>query len=135
MAVKIQAWFRMKLVKKKLIKQKQIWKDKITNIDPQKDLVNHFYQILVVKRKIKPEEFFRAIDIKGLKKIPVETFIEQLISRSIVLTQTEAIRLAFIIDEDISGDITIEELSKTLLAYGLKSESNNIADESDLSHE
>ena len=57
-----------------------------------------------------PEDFFRAIDKSLSGKITVEVFIEEVLSRSLVANKQHATRLAFIIDEDISGEISITEL-------------------------
>lgn len=39
-------------------------------------------------------------------------------SRSLVANKQQATRLAFVIDEDISGEITLKELQRTLLSFG-----------------
>ena len=80
--IKLQAWFRMKIIGKRL-KQST---GKIQKVDPNKDLIHGFFAELS-KRKITPEEFFRAIDKALSGKIPVESFIEELISRKLVINR------------------------------------------------
>jgi hypothetical protein len=80
--IKLQAWFRMKIIAKRL---KQSTK-KIKKVDPNKDLIHGFFAELS-KRKITPEDLFRIIDKALSGKIPVESFIEELISRKLVINR------------------------------------------------
>lgn len=80
--IKLQAWFRMKIIGKRLKQSTR----KIQKVDPNKDLIHGFFAELS-KRKITPEEFFRAIDKALSGKIPVESFIEELISRKLVINR------------------------------------------------
>lgn len=120
--IKLQAFFRMKLIRNKLMKKRDELRNTLHGkIDANKELINSFINSLKMK-KLSPEEYFRAIDSKRQGKIPLEVFIEDLLKRGLIGTQSLATRLAFLIDEDVSGDITLDEVTKTLTAYRLPTE-------------
>jgi hypothetical protein len=76
--VKIQALFRMFLVKRKLLRNASQTKRAL--VDPNSQLVKEFHKALQTK-KLTPEQFFRAIDTQTQGKIPVETFIESCVEK------------------------------------------------------
>ena len=100
----------MKLTLKKLTRNVK----KIS--DPNKDLFTGFFNELK-KRKICPEEFFRAIDKSSSGKIKIEVFIDEILSRKIIANRLQANRLAFMIDENLSGEITLIELQNLIASY------------------
>ncbi len=87
--------------------------------------------------KITPEEFVRALDKEKVGKVSVEKFIQEVTLRKLVSSKLHATRLAYMIDEDLSGDITIVELQKTLKSFKLTSEASTfpLNDEAKLTFE
>ncbi len=87
--------------------------------------------------KINPEEFVRALDKEKFGKVSVEKFIQEVTLRKLVSSKLYATRLAYMIDEDLSGDITILELQKTLKSFKLTSEAASfpLKDEATLTFE
>lgn len=61
-------------------------KKKAGAIDPNKGIVAEFAQNLK-RRKMKPEEFIRVIDVNQEGKVPVEAFIEELLNRGLMATR------------------------------------------------
>lgn len=115
---KVQAWVRMINVRSKLKQERdRIKSQKGATVEPNMKLMAEFVRILKTRR-MTPEDFFRAIDKSLSGKITVELFIEVVLSRSLVANKQHATRMAFIIDEDISGEITMTELQRTLLSFG-----------------
>ena len=109
-ATKLQAWIRMINVRRKLKQERdRIKSQKDASMEPNMKLMAEFIRILKI-RKMTPEDFFRAIDKSLSGKITVEVFIEEVLSRSLATNKQHATRLAFIVDEDISGEISITEL-------------------------
>ncbi|CDW89712.1 cysteine protease family c02 [Stylonychia lemnae] len=76
------------------------------------------FQMTLKNRNMTPEEFFRSLDTKQNKKIATEDFKSALVDKKIYLNYTHASRFAALVDEDFSGDITLQELQKTMKAFG-----------------
>eukprot|EP00347_Sterkiella_histriomuscorum_P010784 403374933 len=86
-----------------------------------KTIVQEFMQCLT-KRKITPEEFFRGLDKLNRGKISNETFKQALTDKQIFVNKSQTTRLVALIDEDFSGEITLEELKKTIRSYNYEVE-------------
>lgn len=69
------------------------------------------------KKKLTAEGFFRANDKKGNGALSIEEFRQGLIDMAIMINKDHIARLIKLIDENFSGDITIDELRKTMKAY------------------
>ena len=70
------------------------------------------------KKGLTPEAFFRVCDIEMKKSIPVDRFKSMLNNFKLELSRGQISRLALILDEDMEGNITLEEYYHALEAYG-----------------
>lgn len=70
------------------------------------------------KKGLTPEAFFRVCDSEMKRCIPVDRFKSMLGNFKLELSRGQVSRLALILDEDMEGNITLEEYYHALEAYG-----------------
>ena len=69
-----------------------------------------------------PEAFYRAIDQDYKKSIPCDFFKGMLNKFDLQLSRGQQSRLILILDEDMEGNITLEEFYDAIDAYGCAGE-------------
>lgn len=63
----------------------------------------------MAKKNLTPEAFFRVCDSDYTKSVPVSKFKQALQSFNLQLSRGQVSRLVLILDEDVEGNITLEE--------------------------
>lgn len=80
------------------------------------------------KKGLTPEAFFRVCDQEMKKSIPVDRFKSMLSNFKLEMSRGQISRLALILDEDMEGNITLEEYYHALEAYGQFGEDHSALD-------
>lgn len=113
--IKVQAKFRQRLAMKRLEKDIEVQKQKLQKKnDASKGISNEelalkeFKQRLA-KKGLTPEAFFRTCDPGYKKSVPVDRFRSMLANFNLELSKGQVSRLILILDEDMEGNITLEE--------------------------
>ena len=107
----------------------------ITEFDLNSEVVEAFVRVLD-KRKLTVEGFFRAVNVGGQEEIWVEKFKDIMIQMGMFGKDEGKIgRLIKLFDENFSGDISLEEIQKTVLAYKVRTEREEEENKSKLSVE
>jgi len=113
--VRVQAKFRQRLAMKRLEKDIEVQKQKLhKKNDASKGISNEelalkeFKQRLA-KKGLTPEAFFRTCDPGYKKSVPVDRFKSMLANFNLELSKGQVSRLVLILDEDMEGNITLEE--------------------------
>lgn len=107
----------------------------ITEFDLNSEVVEAFVRVLD-KRKLTVEGFFRAVNVGGQEEIWVEKFKDIMIEMGMFGKDEGKIgRLIKLFDENFSGDISLEEIQKTVLAYKVRTEREEEENKSKLSVE
>jgi Ca2+-binding EF-hand superfamily protein len=131
-----QAIFRQKLAMKKLQKEVERDKAKLARKKNQarastEQLVLQEFKQRLAKKGLTPESFYRACDDTYSKTVPVEKFKQMLLNFNLQLSRAQTSRLVLILDEDMEGNITLEEFYNAIEAYGTQGEKHGPIDGSD----
>mgnify|MGYP000403192448 FL=1 len=86
----------------------------------------------LAKKGLTPEAFFRTCDPGYKKSVPVDRFRSMLTNFNLQLSNGQIKRLILILDEDMEGNITLEEFQNGLEAYNCSGESHTNPDGSDI---
>lgn len=78
-----------------------------------------------------PEAFFRCCDSRYQKSISCDHFKAQVSQLNLQLSRAQISRLILIFDEDLEGNITLEEYQDALEAYNCSGEKHSAMDGSD----
>ena len=131
-----QAIFRQKLAMKKLQKQIEADKKKLARkknqarVSTEQVVLQEFKQRLS-RKGLTPESFYRACDDAYQKIVPVEKFKAMCLNFNLQLSRAQLSRLVLILDEDMEGNITLEEYYNALEAYGTAGEKHGPIDGTD----
>jgi Ca2+-binding EF-hand superfamily protein len=136
LVTKIQAVFRSKLAMRKLEKDIQKQKEKLAKKSSAKTMSSEEAALLELKQRLArkgltPEAFFRICDPDYARSVPVEKFKTMLAHFKLELSRGQISRLALILDEDMEGNISIDEFNSALEAYGQGGEKHVATDGSD----
>jgi Ca2+-binding EF-hand superfamily protein len=85
----------------------------------------------LAKKGLTPEAFFRVFDLSMSRTVPVDKFKSMLQNFRLELSRGQISRLALILDEDMEGNITLQEYYNALEAYGQGAEKHFAPDGSD----
>jgi Ca2+-binding EF-hand superfamily protein len=78
-----------------------------------------------------PEAFFRACDPEYKRSVPCERFKSMLNNFNLQLSRGQVSRLVLILDEDMEGNISLDEYYNALEAYSCTGEKHYATDGSD----
>lgn len=137
MVVRLQAKFRQRLTMRKLDKDIQIQKERLKRKQgaaqgkSNEELALQELKTRLAKKGLTPEAFFRTCDTSYLKTISVDNFKSNLSNFNLQLTRGQVSRLALILDEDMEGNITLQEYYNALEAYNCSGENHVDPDGSD----
>jgi hypothetical protein len=84
--------------------------------------LHEYVQRLKQKLKMTPEAFYRSLDVDYKKKITCDHFKQMLVKHDLQLGRRDQNRLCLILDEDLEGNITLEEYNDALEAYNCTGE-------------
>ena len=76
----------------------------------------------LLKKGLTPESFYRACDDLYKRSIPVEKFKQMIQNFNLQLSRGQVSRLILILDEDMEGNITIQEYYDALEAFNCQGE-------------
>ena len=137
MVTRIQAKFRQKLAIKRLEKDIEVQKQKLSrknnaakNTSNEEMALQEFKQRLA-KKGLTPESFFRTVDTHYRKAVTVDAFKKHLGNFNLQLSRGQVSRLILILDEDMEGNITLQEFYNALEAYNCAGEKHTNPDGSD----
>ena len=74
------------------------------------------------RKGLTPEGFFRSCDAEYQKTVSNETFQRHVEDMNLKLTKGQVKRLVLILDENLEGNISLEEYYNALEAYGVSAE-------------
>lgn len=126
--VKLQAGFRGRLARNKLNQDADLLEKKLAvqekrSAAPKEALaLQEFKQRLQQKAGLTPEAFFRCCDSRYQKSIPCDLFKAQVMQLNLRLSKAQISRLVLIFDEDLEGNITLQEYLDALEAYNCSGE-------------
>jgi len=87
--------------------------------------------VRLAKKGLTPEAFFRTCDTAYRKTISIDTFKKHLNNFNLQLSRGQVSRLVLILDEDMEGNITLQEFYNALEAYNCAGEKHTNPDGSD----
>jgi len=128
MVIKIQAKFRQRLAIRKLEKDMEKQKLKLMKRQQAKNAVSNeelalqTFKQKLAKKGLTPEAFFRTCDDSYRQSIPAEKFKQMIHNFDLKLQRGQVSRLVLILDEDMEGNITLEEYYNALEAYNCSGE-------------
>jgi Ca2+-binding EF-hand superfamily protein len=131
---KLQARFRGHLARKKLeedagLQEKKLAVQEKRSTAPKEELaLQEFKQRLQQKAGLTPEAFFRCCDSGYQKSISCDHFKAQVSQLNLRLSRAQISRLVLILDEDLEGNITLEEYQDALEAYNCSGEKHSALD-------
>jgi len=141
MVTKLQAKFRQRLAMKRLDKDIETKQQKLTQrssavegpvvIVSNVELALRELKSRLAKKGLTPEAFYRTCDPGYKKSISVESFKAMLANFNLQLSRGQISRLVLILDEDMEGNITLEEYYDALEAYACAGEKHTALDGSD----
>ena len=85
----------------------------------------------MAKKDLTPEAFYRICDPGYKKSVSVEKFKQMVESFNLQLSRGQIQRLVLILDEDMEGNISLEEYYNALEAYSCSGENHTALDGSD----
>ena len=131
--IKIQSKMRQQLAIKTLEKKNDMEKarlarrhDEFKGMSNEEKALREF-STQVQRKGLTPEGFFRSCDADYQKTVSIDTFKKHVDALKRKLTKGQVSRLALILDEDMEGNISLEEYNNALEAYGIAAE-HHIAD-------
>ena len=137
MVIRIQANFRRVLALKKIEREVEAAKAKLArrqnknmNTSNEELALQEFKQRLA-KKGLTPESFYRTCDDCYKRSVPAEKFKNMLQNFNLQLSRGQVSRLVLILDEDMEGNISMEEFYNALEAYNCSTEKHHAFDGSD----
>lgn len=131
--IKIQAQFRRVLCLKKIEKDIAVEKRRLhmkitSKKSSAEQRVMTEFKTRLARKNLTPEAFFRLCDEQYEKKVSKQRFQQMLKTINLQLNARQVNRLILIIDEDISGEISLEEFQNAVEAYKIAEERHVSAD-------
>lgn len=87
--------------------------------------MREFAQRLAKRTGLTPEAFFRALDSQYSRAVPCSVFKMELQRLNLQLSKAQLARLVLALDEDMEGEITLEEYCNALVVYGCSTEQHS----------
>lgn len=136
-AIRIQKKWRYVRCINRLTKDIEIEKRRLQNRSTNREKSSEEKAVIELKQRlgkkgITPEGFFRLCDDTYTQKVPIFRFRKMLTNFKLWLSEGQIKRLCLILDEDDSGEISLEEYQNALQAYRCDEETHVITDGSDI---
>ena len=131
MVTRIQAKFRQRLAVKKLERDIEKQKAKLLKKNKEKSHISNEEMALqefkqrLAKKGLTPESFYRTCDDTYSRSVPADKFKQMLANFNLQLSRGQISRLILILDEDMEGNITLEEFYNALEAYNCAGEKHS----------